>query len=191
MKKGLVTLALSFALFSLRPLTRQFSILAQTEDLVENIEIRGTRRVPQDTVKFNIVSQKNAKFDPNILRRDFKALWATGFFDDVRITTEEGKTGKIVIFWVKEKPLVREIKYTGLKSATNTEILDKFKEKKVGLGIETPFDPMKIQRAITVLTDLLSEKGRQYADIRYETIDRKSTRLNSSHGGISRMPSSA
>jgi outer membrane protein insertion porin family len=171
MKKGLVTLALSFALLLCRPLNSGSLFQAQTDDLIENIEIRGTRRVPQDTVRFSIVSQKNTKFDSNLLRRDFKTLWATGFFDDLRITTEEGKTGRIVIFWVKEKPLVRDIKYTGLKSATNTEVLDKFKEKKVGLGIETPFDPTKIQRAITVLTELLAEKGRQYAEIKYETTD--------------------
>ncbi|MCI0723364.1 MAG: outer membrane protein assembly factor BamA [Acidobacteria bacterium] len=146
-------------------------VLAQSEDLIENIEIRGTRRVPQDTVRFHVLSQRNMKLDPNLLRRDFKTVWNQGFFDDLKITIEDGKTGKIVIFWVKEKPLIREIKYTGLKSATNTEVLDKFKEKKVGLGIETPFDPTKIQRAIAVLTELLAEKGRQYAEVRYETTE--------------------
>ncbi len=89
----------------------------------------------------------------------------------MRVTLEDGKTGKIIIFTVKEKPLIRNIEYKGLKSATNTEVLDKFKEKKVGLGIEIPFDPTKIQRAITVLTDLLAEKGRQYAEIKYEMTD--------------------
>ena len=89
----------------------------------------------------------------------------------MRVTLEDGKTGKIIIFTVKEKPLIRNIEYKGLKSATNTEVLDKFKEKKVGLGIEVPFDPTKIQRAITVLTDLLAEKGRQYAEIKYEMTD--------------------
>src|SRR2546429_13406 len=153
------------------PLTGAFTVIAQEEDVIENIEIRGTRRVPQDTVKFHILSQKNAKLDPNVLRRDFKNLWDQGFFDDLKIEIEEGKTGKIVIFWVKEKPLIRDIKYPGLKSATNSEVLDKFKEKKVGLGIETPFDPNKIQRAITVLTDLLAEKGHQYAEVNYETTD--------------------
>ncbi|MBM3801828.1 MAG: outer membrane protein assembly factor BamA [Acidimicrobiia bacterium] len=141
---------------------------AQTQEIIENIEIRGTRRVPQDTVKFHIVSQKNAPLDPNVLRRDFKAVWATNFFDGLKISFEDGKAGKIVIFTVKEKPLIRNIEYKGLKSATNTEVLDKFKEKKVGLGIETPLDPAKIQRAVSVLTDLLAEKGRQYAEIKYE-----------------------
>lgn len=165
------TLALIFALLFVALPDRSSALQAQNEEMIENIEIRGTRRVPQDTVKFNIVSQKNTRFDPNLLRRDFKTVWATGFFDDVRVTTEDGKTGKIVIFTVKEKPLIRNIDYKGLKSATNTEVLDKFKEKKVGLGIETPFDPNKIQRAITVLTELLAEKGRQYAEVRYEATD--------------------
>ncbi len=165
------TLALSLALFLVALPDRPSSLQAQNDEIIENIEIRGTRRVPQDTVKFNIISQKNTRFDPNLLRRDFKTVWATGFFDDVRITTEDGKTGKIVIFTVKEKPLIRNIEYKGLKSATNTEVLDKFKEKKVGLGIETPFDPNKIHRAITVLTELLAEKGRQYAEVKYEATD--------------------
>ncbi|HVN77422.1 MAG TPA: outer membrane protein assembly factor BamA [Terriglobia bacterium] len=170
--KGLSTAWLVVVLlFILSPLTGIFSILAQTEDLIEDIEIRGNRRVPADTVKFHILSQKNTKLDPAVLQRDFKAVWAMSFFDDLKIEIEDGKTGKIVIFWVKERPLIREIKYVGLKSATNTEVLDKYKEKKVGLGMETPFEPTKVQRAITVLTELLAEKGRQYAKITYDAKD--------------------
>jgi outer membrane protein insertion porin family len=169
--KGLNTLALAFVLIFLHSFGETASLFAQDQDLIENIEVRGGRRVPQDTVKFHILSQKNTRLDPAVLRRDFKAVWQTTFFDDLKIEIEDGKTGKIVIFWVKEKPLIRSVEYKGLKSATNTEVLDKFKEKKVGLGIETPFDPVKIQRAISVLTDLLAEKGHQYAEINYEATD--------------------
>ena len=45
-------------------------------------------------------------------------------FDDIRVNEEEGKTGKIIIFWVKEKKTIRSIKYEGLKSITNSEILE-------------------------------------------------------------------
>ena len=161
--KGIDTLALAFVLILLNSFGETASLYAQDQDLIENIEIRGGRRVPQDTVKFHILSQKNTRLDPNVLRRDFKAVWQTTFFDDLKIEIEDGKTGKIIIFWVKEKPLIRNVEYKGLKSTTNTEVLDKFKEKKVGLGIETPFDPVKIQRAISVLTDLLAEKGHRAA----------------------------
>ncbi len=170
LRKGILTLVISvLSIFTYSLYTSPS--LAEGDELIENIEIRGTRRVPQDTVRFHIISQKNGRFDPAILRRDFKTVWAQGFFDDLSITLEQGKTGKIVIFWVKEKPLIRSITYKGLKSATNTEVLDKYKDKKVNLGIETPFDPNKISRAITVLSDLLAEKGRQYAEIKYEATD--------------------
>ena len=143
----------------------------QKREVIENIEVRGTRRVPQETVKFHILSKPNDLLDPALLRRDFRTIWETGYFDDVRIEVEEGERGKIVVFWVQERPMIRSIEYEGLKSATQTEILEKYKEEKVGIGIETPFDPTKIQRAIVVLTELLAEKGRQYAEISYETKD--------------------
>ncbi len=145
--------------------------LSTPTKIIKEIRILGTRRVPSDTVRFHMLSQKNTQLDPNLLRRDFKAVWATGFFDDMKIELEEEDDGIIVLFWVKEKPLIREIKYEGLKSATLSEVLDKLKERKVGLGVETPFEPAKIRKAIEVLQDLLAMKGRQYATIRYEATD--------------------
>lgn len=144
---------------------------AQQREIIENIEVRGTRRVPQETVKFHVLSKPNDFLDRALLRRDFRTVWETGYFDDVWIELEDGDRGKIVIFWVQERPMIRSIEYEGLKSATQTEVLEKYQEEKVGIGIETPFDPTKIQRAIVVLTDLLAEKGRQYAEISYRTED--------------------
>jgi outer membrane protein insertion porin family len=173
-KKGVIS-SVFLILILLFPLPGIFSPLAQDQDftdtLIENIEIRGARRVPQETVKHYMLSQKNTKLDPTVLRRDFKTIWAQGFFDDVKIELEQGKSGTIVIVWVHEKSLIREIKYQGLKSLTQTEILDKFKEKKVGLGLETPFDPTKVQRAVTILTEMLAEKGRQYAEVKADFAD--------------------
>ena len=146
-------------------------ILGQQKEFIENIEVRGTRRVPQETVKFHILSKSDDFLDPVLLRRDFRTVWETGYFDDVRIELEDGERGKIVIFWVTERPMIRSIKYEGLKSVPVTEVLEKYRDEKVGIGIETPFDPTKMQRAITVLTELLAEKGRQYAEISYQAED--------------------
>lgn len=140
-------------------------------ELIEDIQVRGARRVPAETVKHYINSQKNTRFDAVLLHRDFKTVWATGFFEDLKIELEEGKTGKIVIFWVREKPFIREIKYEGLKSLTLTEVLDKFKEKKIGLSIESPYDPAKLRRAVVLLEEMLAGKGRQYAVVKPEVED--------------------
>src|SRR5581483_179653 len=71
----------------------------------------------------------------------------------------------IVRFVVVERPVVRSIKYEGAKSVTVSEILDRFKERKVGLSVESQYDPNKVQRAAVVLKEFLAERGRQFATV--------------------------
>ena len=71
-----------------------------------------------------------------------------------------------------ERPIIRRIEYKGNKSVTESDILDRFKEQKVGLSVESQFDPTKIKRAEVVLKQLLAEHGRQFATVKptYERI---------------------
>jgi len=138
------------------------------EDIVEAIEFRGARRVPQDTLRGMIFSRKGDRYDEETLRRDFMQLWNMGRFDDIRLEVEPGKTGWVVRFVVVERQVVRSIKYEGVKSVTTSEILDRFKERRVGLSVESQYDPNKVQRAVTVLRDFLAERGRQFASVKPE-----------------------
>src|SRR6185369_14594426 len=70
--------------------------------------------------------------------------------------------------YVTEKPTIREINYLGLKSASQSDVLDKFKERKVGLSKESQYDPTKVKKAEVVLKELLASHGRQFATIRTE-----------------------
>jgi outer membrane protein insertion porin family len=135
------------------------------ENIIESIEFRGARRVRQDTMQALIFSKKGDKYDEQALHRDFVALWNTGRFDDIRIEREPGKEGWIIRFVVVERPVIRSIKYEGNKSVTVSDILDRYKERKVGLVVESQYDPNKIQRARNVLLDLLAERGHQYAKV--------------------------
>ena len=141
---------------------------AQPSDIIEAIEFRGARRVPQDTLRSMIFTKKGDKFDPETLRRDFMALWNTGRFDDITLEQEPGRTGIIIRFVVVERPVVRSIQYEGIKSVTVSEILDRFKERRVGLSIESQYDQNKVQRAAVVLKEFLAERGRQYATVEPE-----------------------
>ncbi|MBI3895505.1 MAG: outer membrane protein assembly factor BamA [Acidobacteria bacterium] len=136
---------------------------------VESVQFRGNRRVPAATLKARIFTQPGDPYDENALRRDFMALYNTGFFEDIVLRLEEGETGKIVVFEVKERPTIRSIEYKGNKSATQSDILNRFKERRVGLTVESRFDPTMIKRAEVVLKQLLSERGRQYAAVTVET----------------------
>lgn len=135
------------------------------EDVIEAIEFRGSRRVPQDTLRALIISKKGDKYSDDSLNRDFMALWNTSRFDDIRLEREAGRTGWIIRFVVTERRVVRSIKYDGMKSVTVSEILDRFKERKVGLQVEQQYDPNKVQRAANVLKEYLAERGRQFANV--------------------------
>ena len=74
-------------------------------------------------------------------------------------------SGLIVRFVVTERRVIRSINYEGIHSVTVSEILDRFKERKVGLSVESQYDPNKIQRAAVVLKEFLAERGRQYATV--------------------------
>jgi outer membrane protein insertion porin family len=133
--------------------------------VIEAIEFRGARRVPQDTLRAMIIARAGDILNEDTLRRDFMTLWNTGRFDDIRLETEPGKSGVIVRFVVTERRVIRSITYEGIHSVTVSEILDRFKERRVGLSVESQYDPDKVQRATVALKEFLAERGRQYATI--------------------------
>jgi outer membrane protein insertion porin family len=107
-------------------------------------------------------------YDQQALERDFNSLWNTGYFDDLRIEREASPKGWIIHVYVKEKPTIREIKYLGLNSVSQSDVLDKFKERKVGLTQESQYDPTRVKHAEVVIKELLAAHGRQFATVKSE-----------------------
>src|ERR1700735_1412661 len=143
--------------------------------VIQRIEFIGNRRIQRDTLLARIFSRAGDPYSEDAVRRDFQALWNTQFFEDVRLEVEDSPdepNAKIVVFYVQERPIIRRIEYKGNKSITESDILDAFKEKKVGLSVESQFDPTKIKRAEVVIKGLLAEHGRQFATVKptYERI---------------------
>ena len=142
-------------------------VVGQT-DLIVGITVHGNRRIPADTVKARIFTHIGDVYDTAALERDFNALWNAGYFEDIRFEREQTPKGWILHIYVKERPTIREITYTGLSAVSTSDVLDRFKERKVGLSVENQYDPTKIKRAEVALKELLSEHGRQFATIRTE-----------------------
>jgi outer membrane protein insertion porin family len=143
--------------------------------IIDRIIFIGNRRVRSDTLKARIFSRDGDPYNEETLRRDFQALWNTQFFEDVKLRVEDSPDGpnhKNVIFEVKERPVIRRIRYDGTHSVSESDILDRFKERKVGLTVESQFDPTRIKKAEVVLKELLGEHGRQFAKVtpQYERI---------------------
>jgi len=143
--------------------------------IIDRILFIGNRRVRSDTLKARIFSRDGDPYNEETLRRDFQALWNTQFFEDVKLRVEDSPDGpnhKTVVFEVKERPVIRRIRYDNIHSVSESDILDRFKERKVGLTVESQFDPTRIKKAEVVLKELLGEHGRQFAKVtpQYERI---------------------
>jgi outer membrane protein insertion porin family len=154
--------------------------LAQQSQTIDSIRVIGNRRIPRETVLARLFTHAGDTYDPVSIERDFNSLWNTGYFDDVRIEREDSEKGVILNVFVREKPTIREINYKGLNAVSVSDVLDRFKKEKVGLTVESQYDPTKIKRAETVLKTILAEHGHQFATIKTDvkTIPPASVQVN-------------
>ena len=136
------------------------------QEIISQIRVIGNRQIPKETVLARMFSRVNDTYDPLTVERDFNSLWNTGYFENVRIEKEESPKGVILDVYVTEKPTIREINYKGLNSVTQSDVLDRFKKEKVGISVESKYDPTRVARAIAVLKELLGEHGHQFAIIK-------------------------
>lgn len=147
----------------------------QAAPTIAEIRFEGNRRIRTETLQARIFTRTGDPYSEDALRRDFQALWNTQYFEDIRLEVQD-KPGnpnqKIATFYLIERPIIRRIEYHGIKSITESDILDRFKDRKVGLSVEGQFDPTKIKKAEVAIKELESEHGHQFATVKptYEKI---------------------
>jgi len=137
-----------------------------TPDIIAAVECHGNHRIPCATIRTRILSKVGSVYDPAQINRDFNALLNFNAFDDVLFSTERTPQGIILHVTVTEKPLIRDIKYNGLKSITESDIQDRYKARSVHLERDSPFDPTIEKKAEVAIKELLGEHGRQYATVK-------------------------
>jgi outer membrane protein insertion porin family len=130
--------------------------------VIDAIEFRGARRLPQSTLRAVIDSRAGSAYDMETLRRDSQALYSTGRFSNVAWETEMEPAGAIVRFVVVERPLIESIEYQGDDSVTMAEIVERLKQRKVNLRVETLYNGDELGRAAAAVQELEAERGRQH-----------------------------
>jgi outer membrane protein insertion porin family len=146
--------------------------------LVEDVEIRGNRRIPRESILYYVQSKPQDRFDLNLAQRDLQAIIQMGLFDPLatKLFVEDGpRGGKIIIYQVREYPIIRALEYRNMKSATESEVLTRFKERRVQVSKESQFDPAKANGARLVLRELMAEKGHPEAKVDVEVEDISAT----------------
>jgi outer membrane protein insertion porin family len=136
--------------------------------VIVDVVPHGNRRIPAETIKARIFTHAGDVYDQAAIERDFNSLWNTGYFEDIRFEREQTPKGWVLHIYVKERPTIREIDYVGLNSVSKSDVLDRFKERKVGLAVESQYDPTKVKKAEVTIRELLAEHGRQFSTLRTE-----------------------
>lgn len=83
--------------------------------VVKQIDIMGSRRIEEGTLRFKLKTKVGASFEIETLREDVKGLYQLGFYDDISVDAEPFEDGLKLTFIFKEKPSIREIKIVGNK----------------------------------------------------------------------------
>ncbi len=135
-----------------------FPLFLSGQEIIEKIEIAGNKRIPRETIFFYLFMKEGRLFDREYIRKDFKALWSTGFFSDIKIEEKEGTKGKIIKIIVEENPLLKEITYNTGKKLREDEIVRALKKKNEYILPYSFYNPYKIQRIKNTIDNLLLEK---------------------------------
>jgi outer membrane protein insertion porin family len=140
------------------------------QEILEKIEIVGNDRVTPETILYYLSVRQGELYDAGLFRRDFRVLWSTGFFSDIKFEELAGTRGRIVRITVQENPVVRAVTYKTGKKIKENDIVNKLKEKDQSILPYSYYSPNKIQRIKDTITDLLYEKGLLASKIETETV---------------------
>ena len=136
-----------------------FASLVLHGEMIEKIQIEGNKKVSKDTIEFYMKSKAEGPYLEDKLKDDFKALWETGFFENIAIEAENGKSGKIVKIKVNENPLISSVTYKIRKKIKESDITQKLQENNISLLAFSYYSPAKIKKIEKIIRAILLEKS--------------------------------
>lgn len=126
---------------------------------IEKIVIKGNSKVSKDTILFYMKSKENGVYSNEFIKKDFRSLWDTGFFENIKIESENGKTGKIITITIKENLMISSITYKTGKKIKEKDITEKLQENNIVLTTFSHYNPSRIKKIEKIIKDILLEKG--------------------------------
>jgi outer membrane protein insertion porin family len=115
--------------------------LAASPFVVKDIRVEGIQRIEAGTVFSYLPVRVGETFDDGKSIATIKALYALGFFKDVRLEEENG----VLVVIVEERPAVSTVDFTGTKEFEKDVLIKALKE--IGVGESKTFDKSSVDRA--------------------------------------------
>ena len=129
-------------------------------DTVERFEAVGNTSVASDTIRVYLGVQPGERYDPAALQRNFLNLWQTGLFDDIRLETDRGAAGGVVVrAVVKERPRIGSVEYRGNKELQTNKISEALEKEKIDLHVGNTVEQTLVRRAAEAIRRAYTESG--------------------------------
>lgn len=127
---------------------------------IKNIQVEGVQRTEAGTVFNYLPVRVGDRFDDDKATASVKALFATGFFRDVRLETE----GDTVIVVVDERPTIYQININGAKDFDKDQLRKALKDN--GLAESRIFDRAILDQAEQELKKQYFARGKYSVEIK-------------------------
>ena len=124
------------------------------------IDISGNRRVAKEDVISYLREKKGHLFKIDNLAGDVRALWDSGFFDDIEVDMTRDDAGVILRFLVRERPNIKAVEFEG-----NSEIENDKLQEAIEVKANTILSVPAVRRSVQKIKDAYAEKGYFLADV--------------------------
>lgn len=153
--------------------------------VIRDIRVEGLQRTDAGTI-FNYLPVKvGDRFDDDRAQEAIKALFATGFFNDVRVESN----GEVLIVTVDERPTIAQINVNGSKMLEKDQIKGALKSQSFAEG--RIFDQSVLDAAVQELKQQYYSRGRYSVVVKSEVTklerNRVGVQLDISEGEVARI----
>ncbi|MBI5887653.1 MAG: outer membrane protein assembly factor BamA [Deltaproteobacteria bacterium] len=131
--------------------------------IIDGIMIAGNRRVDTAAIMKKLASKAGEPFSPDNVKDDLRAVYATGFFEDVSADLTDSASGKVLTFIVKEMPFVKKIALSGNSALKEDRIREALTLKE-----NTALDSVSLGENAAKIKGLYAEEGFYLARITLE-----------------------
>jgi outer membrane protein insertion porin family len=142
---------------------------AQTATPLREIRVQGNERIETATVESYVALRAGDPITPEALDQSLRNLFATGLFEDVKVTQD----GDAVVVNVVENPIINRIAFEG-----NSRLDDQTLEAEIQLRPRVVFTRSRVQTAVTRLLDLYRRNGRYGAVVEPKVINLDQNRVD-------------
>ena len=123
---------------------------------VHSIKVEGNQRIEEGTIRSYMLVQVGDSFDADRIDRSLKTLYATGLFQDVRLT----RSGNTLVVRVVENPLVNRVAFEGNKKLTDDQL-----RPEVQVRPRAVFTPAVAEADRKRILDLYARRGHYDASV--------------------------